>query len=70
MMSRASVFRQQDVTRALRAATSAGLQVSGYEVDPATGKIHVNTGAPVAKDTGSSDLDRWLAKHGHKIYGK
>lgn len=69
-MSRPSVFRQQDVTRALRAAISAGLQVSGYEVDPATGKIVVNTGPQSGKDTGSSDLDRWLSKHGHKIYAK
>jgi hypothetical protein len=69
-MSRPSVFRQQDVTRALRAAKSAGLCVAGYEIDPATGRIHVNTGAPTAKDTGASDLDKWLVKHGHKIYGK
>jgi hypothetical protein len=69
-MSRPSVFRQQDVTRALRAATAAGPSVVGYEVDPTTGKIHVNTGAPTEKDTGAADLDRWLAKHGHKIYAK
>lgn len=69
-MSRPSVFRQQDVTRALRAATAAGLQVSGYDVDPTTGKINVRTGAPTEKDTAASDLDRWIAKHGHKIYGK
>jgi hypothetical protein len=69
-MSRPSIFRQQDVTRVLRAATAAGLQVSGYEIDPATGKIHVNTGAPTAKETGASDLDRWLSKHGDKLYGK
>lgn len=70
MMSRPAPFRQQDVTRALRAAIAAGLQVSGYDVDPATGKIHVNTGTPTAKDTGSADLDRWLSKHGHKVHGK
>lgn len=69
-MSRPSAFRQQDVARALRAATSAGLHVSGYEIDPTTGKIHVNTGAPTAKDTGASDLDQWLSKHGQKRYAK
>lgn len=38
-----SNVRQQDVTRALRAARAAGLAISGFEVDPATGKITVNT---------------------------
>jgi hypothetical protein len=36
-------FKQSDVTRALRAAKAAGLAVSGYEVDPVTGKIIVKT---------------------------
>jgi hypothetical protein len=69
-MPRPSIFRQQDVTRALRAAKSAGLCVAGYEIDPATGRILVNTGAPTVRDAGASDLDRWLSKHGDKFYGK
>lgn len=69
-MPRSSIFRQADVTRALRAATAAGLCVAGYEIDPATGKILVNTGAPTEKDVGAADLDKWLVKHGHKLYGK
>jgi hypothetical protein len=60
-------FRQQDVTRALRAARAAGLQVTGYEIDPVTGKIIVNTsggGRPLSAP--DSPLDRWLASHAHK----
>jgi hypothetical protein len=38
-------FRQQDVTRALRAAVAAGLDVKGYEIDKA-GKIVVIIGKP------------------------
>ncbi len=36
-------FRQQDVTRALRAATAAGLAVDRVEIDR-TGKIVIVTG--------------------------
>jgi hypothetical protein len=45
-MARApSIIRQQEVTRALRAAKAAGLIVSAFEVDPQTGKITVSTAA-------------------------
>jgi hypothetical protein len=61
-MTRApSTFRQQDVTRALRAAAAAGLQVTGYKIDPQTGKIEVETGKRPAQD--SAPLDTWMAKH-------
>ena len=43
-MSRApSNFRQQDVSRAIRAAKAAGLDVVRYEVDPKTARIVVVT---------------------------
>jgi hypothetical protein len=67
MARRPSTFRQQDVTRALRAARAAGLEVSGYEIDPATGKIIVNTsGVGSLVPTLDSALDRWLARHARK----
>jgi hypothetical protein len=55
-------FRQHDVTRALRAATAAGLNVTSVEIDPATGRITIRTGA---EQGGSGELDRWLSKDAH-----
>jgi hypothetical protein len=36
-----SIFRQRDVTRAIKAAKHAGMDVASCEIDPATGKIEV-----------------------------
>ena len=66
--SRRAAIRQHDVTRVLRSARSAGLKVFGYEVDPTTGKITVNTDAPPDKSDPETDLKLWRQKYGHKIY--
>ena len=68
-MSRVPSFRQQDVTRALKAAAAAGLHVAGFKIDPQTGKIEVVTGKPIEVSATSVDeLDReladWEARHG------
>ena len=69
MPRRPGAFRQQDVVRALRAARAAGLEVSGYEIDPVTGKIVVNTGAE-AKPSPASSFDTWMANRERKTKGR
>jgi hypothetical protein len=59
-MSRApSTFRQQDVTRAVKAVAAAGVHIARIEIDR-LGKIVIITGEvpPAAQD----DLDRELAE--------
>jgi hypothetical protein len=61
-MARApSIFRQQDVTRAFRAAKAAGVRVARVEIDR-DGKIVIVTGEAPMQD--SAPLDTWMAKHG------
>lgn len=64
-MNRRAPFRQIDVTRALRAAKAAGLNVSRFEIS-ADGKIIVDSlVAPLATDTvapGRRALDEWKAQ--------
>ena len=55
---RASVT-QAEITRALRAAREASLDVARYEVDP-TGKVIVFTNAGVTAPSEQDDLDREL----------
>jgi hypothetical protein len=61
MTERPLRFRQQDLTRALRAARAAGLEVSGYEIDPVSGKITISTGtAAVAQEDA---FEKWKVRH-------
>jgi hypothetical protein len=62
-MARASsTFRQRDVTKALKAASAAGLRITSYKIDPQTGKIEVVTEKPGKQDS-SMLLDQWIANH-------
>jgi len=67
-MSRAPcTFRQHDVARLVKAATKAGLRVSGVRVDTHTGVIEVVTGEEARQD--STALDEWMAKHARQAEG-
>jgi hypothetical protein len=52
-------FRQIDVTRALRAAKAAGLDITRVEIDPCTGRIVIGAGGGQNPPPGS-ELDEWL----------
>ena len=70
-MARApSTFRQQDVTRAIKAAVAAGVHIARIEVDKA-GRIVIvaskNTGVP--ENSVISPLDTWMAKHAGETEG-
>ena len=53
-------FRQSDLTRALKAAIAAGLEVAAVEIDP-TGKIVIMTRA-TELTAPKNALDKWMAK--------
>ena len=56
-------FRQTELARAVRATILAGLAVARVEVDPASGKFSVITGAPESEDTtGAKAWDAEIAK--------
>jgi len=71
-MNRPAKFRQVDVTRALRAAKAAGLEVTGYQID-AEGRIaittavgHIPTGATSTVAPGRLALERWKVEQSGK----
>ena len=57
-------FKQRDVARLVRAATSAGLRVSGVKVDVIKGTIEVVFGEPPVPDSLDRELAEFEARHG------
>jgi hypothetical protein len=58
-MSRApSTFRQQDVTRAVRAVTAAGVHIARIEIDK-TGKIIIIAGNAVDRPGEVTGANEW-----------
>jgi hypothetical protein len=58
-MARApSTFRQQDVTKAVKAVTAAGVHIARIEIDKA-GKIVIITAAAVDRLGESTEVNEW-----------
>jgi hypothetical protein len=62
-----SRFRQGDVTRAVKGAIAAGVEVREVLVDT-DGKIRVIAGKPVEAIEFNA-LDRWMATHARETQG-
>jgi len=54
------------VTRALRAAQKLGLVITGFEVEPLSGKIVVTTGGKAPEETPEASLARWRANRARR----
>jgi hypothetical protein len=59
-----STFKQQDLTRALKAARAAGVDIQRFEIE--NGKIVIVTGKPDNTDTTCTEINPWLAHLGTK----
>lgn len=55
--ARFATFKAADVERAIRAAQKTGLPISGFEIDPQTGRIKVHTLAPTDPTRTKNDFD-------------
>jgi hypothetical protein len=58
MARRPAAFRQADLTRALRAAAAAKLDIATIEIEPG-GKIVMTTARPAA-NVNDKPADKWL----------
>jgi len=60
-----AIFRQQDVTRAIRAAKAAGVEIQRVEIAK-DGRIVIVTGGaePAVQDDLDRELEQFRARHG------
>jgi hypothetical protein len=58
MARAASTFRQQDVTRALRAVTAAGVHIARVEIDK-SGKIVIIIADPTDQPGETTEANEW-----------
>jgi hypothetical protein len=65
MSRRPNTFRECDVRRAIKAATSAGIEIAVVEIG-ARGEIRIVVGKPGAQPSGTDELDRELAAFGER----
>jgi hypothetical protein len=56
-----ATFKQADVTRALKAAVAAGIEVARVEIEARTGNIIIST--PHRRDEPDSPYDVWKAEN-------
>jgi molybdopterin biosynthesis enzyme len=64
-MARApSTFRQQDVTRAIKAVVAAGVGIARVEIDRAGKIVIVTVGAEVREISEPTPLDTWRVSRG------
>jgi hypothetical protein len=70
MSRRPCVFRQRDVTKAIKAVAAAGVAVVKVEMHK-DGKIVVVAAGPseTQRRELGDPLDEWMAKHAHSIEG-
>jgi hypothetical protein len=64
-MARGTSLRQSAITRVLRAAKAAGMDVGRFEVDPETGKIVVFASDGSKNERVNGEVEQWLEKHAH-----
>lgn len=64
----ARTFRQTDLTRALKAARAAKVEIARIEVDK-DGRAVLVIGTPEQRVTTGNELDQWMAKHAHDHEG-
>ena len=61
MARKPTAVRQVELTRALRAAKNAGIEVASVEIDTTSGKIVIMTAA-APRPQPANPLDGWLTK--------